>query len=139
MSITFFVRGTPRPQGSKRSVGRGRKTILVEMSPGLKRWRVAVALAARDAMNVAAIGMIKGPVTVELEFVMPRPKRTNHPACDVTPDLDKMCRSVFDSLKVAGVIEDDSRVIRLTASKRWARESGIEAPGCLVSVRAARE
>lgn len=139
MSITFFARGHPRPQGSKRAVSRGRKTILVEMSKKLPAWRYAVYRAADQAVRIRQGDLIAGPVVVELEFVLPRPKRTSRPDCDGPPDLDKLCRGVFDALTMAGVIEDDSRVIRLTASKRWARESGIEAPGCLVTVMSARE
>ena len=139
MSITFFARGTPRPQGSKRAVGRGRKTILVEMSRGLPGWRFRVYRAAVEAKRQAELEIIPGPIAVTLEFVMPRPKRTTRPDCDGPPDLDKLCRGVFDALTMAGLIEDDSRVISLRARKRWARESGIEAAGCLVTVRTALE
>ena len=37
----------------------------------------------------------------------------------VTPDVDKLCRSTLDGLTQASAIEDDARVVFLTAAKAY--------------------
>ncbi len=66
---------------------------------------------------------------------MPRPKRPKKPACDVRPDIDKMARSTLDGL-TGMIFDDDCSVVRLIATKRYARASGIEHTGALISVDA---
>lgn len=134
MSLTFFVRGTPAPQGSKRAFVVAGKARLVEMSKRVKPWRRAVVDESTRALAIRHGEALDGPVSVSLEFVMPRPKRTKHPACTSKPDLDKLVRATLDGLVIGGVIADDALVTRLVASKRFARESGIEAAGCLIDV-----
>lgn len=137
MILTFFAPGVPAPQGSKR-IGRNRRTgraILIESSEAVKPWRAAVAAAALEARNLARSAVRSGPMAVVLEFVMPRPKRVTRPACDVKPDVDKLQRSTLDAL--SGVLfHDDAQVVKITASKRYARASGIENPGALITVEA---
>lgn len=138
MSLTLYVAGIPAPQGSKRAFVIAGKARLVEMSKRVKPWRRCVQVETRKSMIAFGHLMLSGPVSVRLEFVMPRPKRTKHPACTTKPDLDKLIRATLDGL--SGVaIEDDAQVTRLSASKRFARESGIENPGCLISIEAVDE
>lgn len=133
--ITFYASGFPRPQGSKRAILAHGRARLVEMARGLKPWRQIVHLAAQDALRTAQVDPVVGPVALTLEFVMRRPRRPTKPACDTKPDLDKLVRAVLDGLTGAAYA-DDSAVVRITASKRYARASGIERPGCLVTVEA---
>lgn len=136
MSLTFFAAGVPRPQGSKRGLVVSGRVRLVEMSKGLKPWREAVYVRAVQAIRLrGSVSVFHGPVSVVLEFVMPRPKRPTKPACDTSPDLDKLCRAVFDGLTGAA-LKDDSQVVRLVASKRYARPGGLEHPGCSISIEA---
>lgn len=134
-SLTFYASGHPRPQGSKRAILAHGKARLVEMARGLKPWRQIVHLEALAALRAARAEPFVGPVAVSLEFVMRRPKRPTKPACDTKPDLDKLVRAVLDGLTGAA-IADDSAVVRISASKRYAHVSGIERPGCLVTVAA---
>jgi crossover junction endodeoxyribonuclease RusA len=115
--VAFFVPGKPAAQGSKRHVGRG---VLVESSKYVGPWRDRVSFAAHTAM--AGRTLLDGPITVALDFVMPRPastpKRTTPPAVK-RPDLDKMTRAILDSITNI-IIRDDSQVIDLHATKRLA-------------------
>ena len=117
--MKLFVPGAPAPQGSKSFKGiRGGKAILVESSEAVGPWRERVALAAHSNAD----GLIAGPVSVRLDFVMPRPKsapkRTTPPAVK-RPDIDKLSRAILDAL--TGICwHDDSQVIALTATKRLA-------------------
>jgi len=119
--VAFNVRGTAAPQGSKRLLGHG---ALVESSARVKPWRSDVRTAAEDAMRATGACTASGPVAVHIFFAFTRPK--SHPKTRVTwptgrslGDIDKLCRAILDAITSAGVIADDSQVIRLVAGKRW--------------------
>ncbi|AQT82498.1 hypothetical protein B1R94_02150 [Mycolicibacterium litorale] len=115
--LEFFVPGKAAPQGSKRHVGRG---ILVESSKEVGPWRERVALAAHNAMLGRAL--IAGAVSVELNFVLPRPKsapKRSTPKATKRPDLDKLERAVLDALTDV-CFADDSQVVALSGYKRLA-------------------
>ena len=135
--LTFFAAGTPRAQGSKRAFVVGGRARLVEMAKGIKPWREVIRLEAINAMRRVMIHPFHGPVAVDLEFVMPRPKRPTKPDCDVKPDLDKLTRAALDAMSGA-VFHDDSAVVSIVARKRFARPSGIESPGVAVTVSTAQ-
>ena len=133
VTAEFFVGGIPRPQGSK-SVSR--TGHLYESSKGLKTWRATVTMTAKAwrakqwGSRSHALGLDGAPLEAALSFHLPQPKRTRfqrRPAG--RPDLDKLCRAVFDGLTVAQIIVDDARIVRLTATKEWAPQAQA---GCLV-------
>ena len=127
MTRTLFVPGKPAPQGSKRHVGNGR---MIESSREVGPWRERVALAAHGH----ARGLLAPPVSVRVEFIMPRPKSTpkrSTPAATKQPDIDKLARAILDSL--TGVwITNDSHVTDLYAHKRLANVD--ETPGAWIQV-----
>jgi crossover junction endodeoxyribonuclease RusA len=129
----FFVPGIPAPQGSKTFKGfRGGKPILAESSAKVKPWRTLVTTFAHEHGQ-----RIDGPCHVMLAFNLPRPasvsvKRRPHPC--VKPDLDKLIRSTLDGLTDSGIFTDDSQVVVLSATKRYALNG--DGPGCWVSVEA---
>jgi crossover junction endodeoxyribonuclease RusA len=125
--LSIFVPGVPAPQGSKRHVGNG---VMVESSKRVKPWRQDVREAA-----LATGVRITGPVSVDLLFVMPRPKSAKPgQAADKRPDLDKLVRAVLDALTSAGTFEDDARVVSLLARKALT-QPGLEMTGCAILVR----
>ena len=114
--LSFFVPGKAAAQGSKRHVGRG---VMVEMSKDLPAWRTAVANTARAAHQGRP--PIDGPVAVAMTVYLAKPRTTKfktYPAGP--PDIDKLCRAVLDSLTISQVIQDDARVVKLSARKEWA-------------------
>jgi crossover junction endodeoxyribonuclease RusA len=126
-----FVPGRPAPQGSKRHVGGG---ILVESSKAVGPWRTMVAWTVSQVWLGAPLA---GPVSLELEFVMPRPtgtpKRRTPPAIK-KPDADKLIRAVLDALTKV-VWADDSVITDIRARKRLAELD--EQPGCRILAREA--
>lgn len=129
---SVFVPGTPAPQGSKSFKGhRGGKAILIESSKAVGPWRERVALAAHSN----APGLSDGPVSVDLTFILPRPKSTpkrSTPPAVKRPDIDKLARAILDAL--TGIwFTDDSTVIDLRATKRLARPD--ETPGALIVLK----
>jgi len=125
MTRSVFVPGKPAPQGSKRHVGNGR---LIESSREVGPWRERVALAAHGHTR----GLLTPPVSVRLEFVLPRPKsapKRSTPSATKRPDVDKLARAILDAL--TGVwITDDSHVTDLYAHKRLAEPD--ETPGVFI-------
>jgi crossover junction endodeoxyribonuclease RusA len=102
-----------------------------EANKELGPWRERVAMAAYEAKNTVKGGFLLpvGPVVVELEFVLYRPKATpksKTPPATKAPDIDKLCRAILDALTHV-IYRDDAQVTHLTATKRVAKAD--EEPG----------
>lgn len=120
--IQAEVHGRPATKGSLR---RGYGGKLVESHASSAPWRAKVTAALR----VLDVDTIDGPVEVHLSFRFAcpaRPRFRDTPATHDTGDIDKLSRNVLDSLVDAGVIRDDSRVVRLVADKSWAVSPQVE-------------
>lgn len=124
----FRVLGTPAPQGSKSAVVRGGHARLIEGSSTVGRekhraWREAVAWAAREETLRDGGLPDDVPVEVTVAFYLAKPKSRPKRAvwCDRKPDLDKLIRSTLDGLSDGGLVRHDSRVVQVTASKRYAK------------------
>lgn len=131
--LSLDVEGRPVPQGSKR-LGLNRATgraVLLDDNPALAAWRGTVALHARREWNGRA--PLVDAVSIWCDFYLPRPKShygTGRNAAvlkataprwpAVKPDLDKLLRSVFDSLTTAGVWADDSLAVVASGAKHYA-------------------
>lgn len=140
MSVSFFVPGIPKPQGSHRAWVNPKtgRAIITETNKGTRDWRGDVKALAQRAMG--NFPMLDGPVVIRLNFVMKRPVSTSKskptPPAVKRPDLDKCARAIFDA--ITGVVyNDDSQVVDLHATKRIA-EIG-EQPGCQITVGVQRE
>jgi Holliday junction resolvase RusA-like endonuclease len=135
-SFSFTVFGfEPRPQGSKKYVGTRRTAagnnipLIIEASPGLPVWRKAVADAVAQAMHDSGdLSKFEGAVKVEAVFYLTRRKSVTRLLPTVPPDVDKLSRSLLDACK--GVWGDDSQVVRLEVSKKYATGE----PGVAVTI-----
>jgi len=129
--VEIKVTGLPKPQGSKR-VFNGR--IVEASGNSLKVWRKAIA---DECAKQTEHKIILGPVRVEIDFYLPRPKTVkvkDRATPIVPPDVDKLARAVLDGIgqgpsgKVGDglVYGDDSQVVELLARKFYAddREPG---------------
>jgi Holliday junction resolvase RusA-like endonuclease len=139
--MTISVFGVPAPQGSKRigTAGKGGRAILIESSTAVKPWREAVKWATLEVRNseghskdeIQGIRFI-GAVSVAVTFFLPKPKSA--PAWALPskkPDIDKLLRSTFDAIGEAGVWQDDSRVVEVSAFKKYAVD---RAPGAVIII-----
>lgn len=127
---SFFVEGTPAPQGSKSGFIRGGRVVLVESSKKVKPWREAVGAKARESVGE----LLDGPLVLEVEFVMPRPKALGDkeaPPMVQRPDTDKLLRSTCDGL-TGTAYADDSQVVTIHAHKRRAKPG--ESPGACIAL-----
>ena len=116
--IELFVPGIPAPKGSMRAVRAGAHARMVNDNAKTAPWMSAVAWAARAAMQGRE--RLEGvPVAVESVFALPRPQshygrrglRPSAPTAPMTkPDIDKLCRCVWDALEGI-VFDNDSRIV----------------------------
>jgi crossover junction endodeoxyribonuclease RusA len=120
MHLQFDVEGIPVPQGSFRHIGNGR---IIAANPKLNAWRDTIA--THIAHQLLAHKVIDTPVTVQLVFVMPRPKTVRRTAHTVKPDIDKLARAVLDAISLeryTQLIWDDSYVTDLHVAKRYSTD-----------------
>ena len=133
---TLWVPGHPRPGGSKTAfrTPKGRK-VVKEAGKHTPAWRSQVADLAAGAWEGPPVR--DRPLSLSLEFVLPRPKkhfRTGQKAhllrddaptfhCS-KPDLTKLVRAVEDSL--TGIVwHDDAQVVVQSAMKRYGDAPGV--------------
>lgn len=128
-NFVCWIPGKATPQGSKTGFVINGKAILVDASTGNKAWREIVKSTIKSHKDYIRM---PGPVNVALTFYMQKAKsnKTTHMA--QKPDVDKLARSVLDGISDSELIEDDQRVIYLTARKQWADEN--TNPGVLITV-----
>ncbi|MFF2731846.1 RusA family crossover junction endodeoxyribonuclease [Streptomyces sp. NPDC058008] len=155
--LTIVVHGRPAPQGSKRYAGHrlnaasGRvSAVLVEQSKRVKPWRALVTAATANAMTAAHIKQyggyplggvqpLDGPLEADIVFTVlkpasaPKRKRT-WPTTRHSGDVDKLIRSTFDGIADGGGVVDDSRIIRVTATKAFPGEhpDALDQPGAII-------
>ena len=132
-SITFSVLGTPVPQGSVRAY---QSRVIANNAEALASWRNDIAVTAQRYKP--ADWDTKAPVELRCVFVFPRPLhhfgtgknstklKPMAPKHHVTtPDLDKLLRSVSDSIgdAVARVLlHNDSQICSIYATQRYATD-----------------
>ena len=59
-----------------------------------------------------------GPLVVQVAHVCERPKKS--PRVWPLPDIDNLDKAILDALTTAGIWEDDSQIIELHSTKRFA-------------------
>ena len=120
--------GTPKPQGSKR-VFNGR--VVEAAGNALKVWRKQIADACLAQVNEDHRLML-GPVRVEVDFYLERPKTVKRSMPIVPPDVDKLARGLLDGIGQSEVVwGDDSQVVELIARKEYA---DVIEPGAFITI-----
>jgi Holliday junction resolvase RusA-like endonuclease len=130
--IDFYVVGRPAPQGSKKGFSRRGSTRvqLVEVSKHVKPWREAVHAAAVE--QKAIHGTLTGALEAGFTFYLPRGKTVTRLLPTTVPDLSKLIRSTEDALVTAGLIKDDSLIVRYIAP---GKQYATGAPGARITIR----
>lgn len=127
-AVSFVVRGTPIPQGSKgvTVTKNGKPTLFDVNAAPLRRWRKAIAFEAE--MN-RGTWLRQSPLHVHLIFQLPAPKsKFDGDWVPVKPDIDKLVRAVLDGLTDGGAFIDDAQVVSIQAEKRYGE------PGVIIRV-----
>jgi len=129
LTLSYDVFGLPAPQGSKRCFN----NRVVDANPTkLKLWRKTVTEATIEVLENSQWAVFDDPVEVTMKFYLPRGKTVKRELPTVPPDIDKLARSVLDSLTDANAWRDDSQVCKLVAFKVYAddREPGVYIEVC---------
>lgn len=148
LRLTIVVNGRPAPQGSKAYKGHrtnaatGRRTaVLVEQSKRVKPWRALVTAATVNAIaNSGSLHTpLDGPLEAEIVFTVRKPasapkRRRTWPNTRDSGDIDKLLRSTFDGIADGRGVVDDSRIIRVTATKAFPGEhpEALDQPGAII-------
>lgn len=148
--IRFFVEGTPKPQPRPRAFAKkmGDKFVArVYDSTTAEGWKSCIAVAARPHLPAKPLS---GPLRVDIEFIMPRPKAhfgKGRNACTLKADAPYWCvscgagdrdnldKAVLDTLTAIRFWWDDSQVCAGGIRKRYAKPG--ERSGAQIDVRAA--
>lgn len=123
--ITFTAYGVPQPAGSKNGAPFRRKdgrtgVAMRDSNPKAKPWQAIVANAAREAYSG---DLLRGPLSVNMTFFLPRPKghfgsgknaaklRPSAPEYPAKkPDVLKLSRGTEDAL--TGIVwADDAQIV----------------------------
>lgn len=137
VNVELIVPGVPEPKGSKHLRRFGTKVWMMDGSSGkahrkLEEWAFRVKTGAERTARAHGVEVYDGPIGADVTFYMPRPKSAaKRLHCAVKPDLDKLFRGVFDSLKGV-LISDDSRIVSLSGRKVYADDES--PPGALIKV-----
>ncbi len=134
--VVLKVLGTPAPKGSSRAfykAGMKRAVIVKDNSDRQRSWEGAVREAALEKLGeLVTPRFVDAQLEVQVCFYLARPaghwgkgknagkltsKATPRPRG--TPDIDKLVRSTLDAL-TGSVFDDDSRIVRIVAEKRYA-------------------
>ena len=124
--LDVFIEGEPKGQPRPRAFAKNGKARVYSAATA-EGWKGQIALAVRDLIPEEPLA---GPVMVDAEFVMKRPKnhvRANGELKDWAPnfhlhkpDRDNLDKVVLDTLTTIGLWEDDCQVVRGSITKRYA-------------------
>ena len=130
-SLEFWVEGTPKAQPRVKAFARG-KHAGVYTPDTADGWKAEVRRSALAKCSTPE--PLRGPLSVHLTFLMPRPKSRKVDVWHTTkPDADNLAKAVLDALGDAGIWCDDAQVVRLVAKKLYVTGE-TEAPGCAVII-----
>ena len=147
MNIVLKVEGIPKPQPRPRAfarkMGDGKYSARIYDAGTAEAWKSSIAAVAYQHKPPA---LLAGPIKVELQFRMPRPK-SHHISANRDrplkatapewptgkPDCDNLAKAVLDCLtQLGGFWKDDSQVCGLLISKAY--ETVSKPPGVTVVI-----
>lgn len=147
--MILTAHGRPVPQGTIRSLGKGRPSIHGNAN-SLLPWRQTIAAAASAAARGSGWERSKGPLIVRARFYFDRPmghygRKGLRPSAPAVPfgrgvgDIDKLARGLLDAISDSGAVWfDDAQVVQLLASKVYVPDESttadLDRPGVLVWV-----
>lgn len=125
----FFAAGEPKGQPRPRAFVRNGHARVYDAGTA-EGWKSCIAIGARGN---GPPDPLTGPVSLEVEFFMPRPKghygsgRNAHVLKDTAPlwhvgkpDIDNAIKACLDALTMLGAWLDDAQVCSLISAKRYA-------------------
>jgi Holliday junction resolvase RusA-like endonuclease len=142
--INFFANGHPKGQPRPKAFSRGGRAGVYD--PGTAEgWKGQVAIAAKDHRPAQPL---TGPLSLILNFKMPRPKghyRTGKRASELKdntpfyhtgkPDVDNAAKAIMDAMTQLAFWQDDAQVASCLITKIYTQDTP---PGCEIILQALR-
>lgn len=139
MHLDFHVSGIPKAQPRVKAFRRGNHAG-VYTPDSADAWKQAVR---QEATANAPESLMTGPIRLQLDFFLPRPKahlkrdgsvKANQPIWHCKkPDLDNLIKAVTDAITdTQRIWLDDSQICQISATKTYA----LNAAGCSVRIDA---
>lgn len=135
--LETFVRGIPKAQPRAKACRFGAHSRVY--TPGsADEWKALIRLEVNRVWDQVRF---EGPLSVNLQFFLPRPKshlgarglKDWAPRYHTgTPDADNLAKAVMDALTNLGIWHDDGQVSTLLVVKQY---TNTEVSGCTVSIR----
>ena len=132
-TVSGIPKAQPRPRAFARKMGNGKYAARIYDAGTAEAWKGSIAAVASQHKPPA---LLAGPIKVELQFRMPRPK-SHHISSQWDrplklkapdkptgkPDCDNLAKAVLDCLTQIGSFwHDDSQVCDLRIQKVYASE-----------------
>ena len=115
--ISFRVEGVPVAQPRHRAAFRGGfAKMYIPKSHAIHAWKNAISRIAFESIE----NQLEHAVKVDVLFVFKAPRKTeigNFKASK--PDIDNLLKAVLDALTDAGMWNDDSQVVQVSAAKMF--------------------
>lgn len=125
--FTLRIIGIPKPQSRPRTFQAGVR--IITWSPKTSWYGLVYAMALQNRPRPA----LDAPLSVEIDFIMPRPKSRKKDVWHTTrPDVENLLKPILDAFTQANFWRDDSLVARVLGTKRY--QSDDEDPGAIVNV-----
>ena len=129
-ALYVWVAGVPKAQPRVKPCVRGRHAGVYTPDTA-DGWKAEVRRAA--LANCSTPEPLRGPLSVQLTFLMPRPKSRKGDVWHATkPDGDNLTKAVLDALTDAGIWGDDAQVARQLVQKLYA--TGTNDAGCAIII-----
>ncbi len=110
----FIVFGEPVAKGSMKGFSTGKGIRLTNDTIKTKDWQTLVAYTAGQKCKEVA----DGPVSLTVNFYLPKGKTVKRDLPTTKPDIDKLLRCILDAL--TGIAyKDDAQVVEVQVSKRY--------------------
>ena len=129
-ALYVWVAGVPKAQPRVKAFARGRHAGVYTPDTA-DAWKAEVRRAA--LANRSTPEPLRGPLSVQLTFLMPRPKSRKVDVWHTTrPDADNLAKAVLDALTDASIWGDDAQVAKMVVAKLYAK--GTYGAGCAVII-----
>jgi Holliday junction resolvase RusA-like endonuclease len=121
----YIINGEAIPQGSKTATVIKGRAVMFDSNKKLKAWRATTTnqvMQQAKELNFTPFKQYE-PVRAIIIIYFKKPKTVKRAEPTVKPDVDKLLRSLFDSMTAAKIWYDDSQVISVTVSKHYCYEN----------------
>lgn len=133
--VTIVVEGNPVGQPRRDVDPRTKRGYYKDPKGAVRSWKGRVKVAALGLPWELRTRMSKWreeglAMEVAIQFRMPRPRTSKLERPTSKPDWDNLAKGTQDALEDVKAIGNDSRIVKASVYKRWAREG--EAAGATI-------